>query len=534
MDSSPVSANSTKPLQFTEDYNNQIYELNYLSDYKRTSKKSRSNACSHRRNNVLITPSIKHFFRRRSYKTNSLVPSSPSYLTSQDDTDASLSSLSSDSSDSEFDTHDTPSTPNTIQSDSLNSKTKSNVHFQDFNSMSFLDNKKTSIFEIPELVHKIIQSVDKQNTFIPQESSPVRRRPLSLRHSMLIHGDRDLAESYYLDASTSSYEEPKITGGGPLFNCLQVNRLFNEIASEFLNEKLFFSDQAKFCKFINSDFKVKIQPKVFLLHKLFQMKQKSIDMIKHKIDFSRLEWIEIYMCPKLFPTPEFFINGSKIKKIIITGSKTFDDLHLILISKNCPNLEVLDIRACDLITDAGIYHIAKNCNKLKYINFGRKSRGHLVTDNSLMMITSNNKNLETVGLAGCHVSDRVIWNLAINCNATLQRLSLNNCSQLTNQSIPSILQNNLLVNLSVLEIRYVNKITNFAPLIQFKRRQEYRGISILIEACEELCLMMREQELEMDQKISRRIFTDIIDWVNKTEDGDMPHEQLLQSRVANI
>ncbi|ODV78112.1 RNI-like protein, partial [Suhomyces tanzawaensis NRRL Y-17324] len=403
-----------------------------------------------------------------------------------------------------------------------------------------LSSASPSIFDIPELVHKIVEYASLQNTVIPQESTPVRRKPLSYNHAMLIHGNKEQAESALLQKQYQS-EKPG-SCNGVLFNCLQVNKLFYQVTMEVLSKNFFFSDEIQFSKLAASistrTCQLKLKPTSFVLHKLFMLKQSAIDMIKDHIDFSDLEWLELYMCPKLYPTIEFFqLGGHRLKKLIITGSKVIDDEFLIMVSKHCPNLEVLDIRACELVSDSGVYQIAKNCRKLTNINFGRKQRGHLITDSSLSILISNNRGLVTVGLAGCHVSDRAVWDLAVHCSGSLQRLSLNNCPYITNQSIPLILTRpninyptSYFQNLSVLELRFDVQITNWQPIIEFKRRQEYRGISILIEVCETLMVRMRQHELEMDRAISQRIFRDILDWVNDANDGDLLYHQLLESR----
>ncbi|KAK6465027.1 antagonist of mitotic exit network protein 1 [Scheffersomyces coipomensis] len=449
-------------------------------------------------------------------------------------------------------------------------KTRTNLF-----SKLLLAQSKPSIFEIPELVYRIMEFVDVQNTIIPQEPTPMRRKPLSYNHAFLIHGNKETAEmsmkqSIIMD---NIEDEHKKTHKGTLFNCLLVNRLFYQVTREIMSKKMVFNDAKKYGQFIQSlqhrNFQYK--PEIFVLHKLFHIKQGTFDYLKDHINFEKLQWLEIYMCPKVLPPIEFFKTGGKnLRKLILTGSKIIDDDFLIMISENCPNLEVLDIRACELVSDIGIYSIGNKCHKLTNINFGRKQKGHLITDTSLSKLISNNKNLSTVGLAGCHISDKTIWELAIHCSHSLERLSLNNCPLLSNQSIPLILasnrnhnnnnnpytnyythqqHNNGLIlttnnnveniapsppsyfqNLSVLELRYNYQISSWQPIIDFKRRQEFRGITLLLELCETLLLRMRQQELEMDKTISQRIFNDILEWANDENDGDSSFQDLLRNR----
>lgn len=393
----------------------------------------------------------------------------------------------------------------------------------------FSDSLQPSIFQVPEILHKIIEYADIQTTVVPQESSPVRRKPLSQAHAILIYGDKTKATS----AMKEDAEPIKRKQMGVLYNCLQVNNLFYKITKEILLKKLYFSDERKFCQFIrsaNNNSNVKYKTNLFVLHKLVRAKQNAIDALKDCIDFRELEWIEFFLCPKILPTAEFFVHGYRTKTLVITGSKVLDDLFLSLVAQNCPNLETLDLRACELITDGGIYNIARCCNKLVNVNLGRKNNGHLVTDASIALLIQNNPNLNTLGLAGCHVSDVSMWKLAISCNYSLERLSLNNCPYISDRSIPLILLAHYFPNLSVLELRFVHRITNFKAIIEFVRLQRSKGISLLIEVCEHLCYKMHKQELEMDKNMSKRISNDILQWANDINDGDVPFNLFLQSR----
>lgn len=65
-----------------------------------------------------------------------------------------------------------------------------------------------SIFEIPELVHKIIVYADAQNTVIPREKTPVCRKPLSFQHALLVHGNEEAAK-LAMEGAFSTLQEPQ-------------------------------------------------------------------------------------------------------------------------------------------------------------------------------------------------------------------------------------------------------------------------------------------------------------------------------------
>lgn len=380
------------------------------------------------------------------------------------------------------------------------------------------------IFDIPELVHTILSFADAQNTVVPQESTPIRRRPLSYQHALLIYGDAQLAQNAMKNAPTVAPAPTSV-----LHTCLQVNRLFNHIARDIIGERLLFSDEQRLLQFIDCSTSSS-RTKVLVLHKLFHTRQTVLEKVAQIADFLRLEWLELYMCPKLVPPAAML--GPHIRKLVITGSRTVDDALLAQVAQKCPRLEVLDVRACEHVLDAGLHAIAGACTQLHTINVGRKNRGHLVTDAGVCELVRNNPNLTTVGLAGCHVTDRLVWQLAASCNNTLARLLLNNCPYITDALAPAALANGCFPNLLVLELRFTPQITCWRPVIEFRRRQELRGISVLVEVCEPHMRRMREQELAMDREISQRIFDDIGLWVNSCDDDRSWQELARMPRIS--
>jgi len=123
--------------------------------------------------------------------------------------------------------------------------------------------------------------------------------------------------------------------------------------------------------------------------------------------------------------------------------------------------------------------------------------------NSLPKLETNIRltDVDTLGLAGCAVSDRGIWSVATHRGPKIERLSLNNCHNLSNASIPLILQHT--PNLQVLELRGCVKITQVRPIVEF--RKKYRARGVLIEGCEVFEGRMRQCEDEMDREQRQRV-----------------------------
>ena len=112
------------------------------------------------------------------------------------------------------------------------------------------------------------------------------------------------------------------------------------------------------------------------------------------------------------------------------------------------------------------------------------------------MLISSLTEVDTLGLAGCAVSDRGIWSIATNRGTKIERLSLNNCVNLSNASIPLILP--LTPNLQVLELRGCVKISHMRPIVEFRRKWRSRGV--LIEGCEVFEQRMRQGEDELERE----------------------------------
>jgi antagonist of mitotic exit network protein 1 len=104
--------------------------------------------------------------------------------------------------------------------------------------------------------------------------------------------------------------------------------------------------------------------------------------------------------------------------------------------------------------------------------------------------------VDTLGLAGCAVSDRGIWSIATHRGPKIERLSLNNCVNLSNGSIPFILPST--PNLQVLELRGCVKISDVRPIVKFRRKWRSRGV--LIEGCEVFEQRMRQGEDELERE----------------------------------
>lgn len=410
------------------------------------------------------------------------------------------------------------------------------------------NNKCHEIFEIPEILEIILRHVAHDYTDkIPTEPKLNRRPPLSYNHSLMIYGEEQGKKVWKRTASNSSIKTllnsrvssnsripaTEINKKNPnLYNCLFVNKKWYFTMLSILNENLFFQTDSQFENFTSTlctSNHITPEPFSLVLHKI-KSPQSVMDIFSTAVSPRRLNWLEFYICPAILP-PFHFISHS-LKKLVLPGCKSLNDDHLIKLISKAPNLEHLDIRACDQITDASLYFIGNNCLKLQLLNCGRHTRGELISDVSIGIIAKNCP-LRTIGLAGCGISDWAIWELALHCGSTLERLSLNYCWKLSDVGICRVIKAGLLESLSVLEIRGL-RLNDVSDLVSWKKRRLESKNKVLIEACENLDKMMKDIEMELESQISNRIFIDINHWLETADDdaenGDMDYRQFLADR----
>lgn len=431
-----------------------------------------------------------------------------------------------------------------------------------------------SPFNIPEIVSLIIEHVDALSP-VPHEVAPKRRKPMSWRHALLLYGNRSTAwqafngsegqmpdeddnayghlyanENVNMDANiTMGMAYPYETPESPMMACLLVNRMWYQETYRVLYKNLHFTDSKLFTKFVNSvrpepttssaldrvdtnssttttPITTNTGPRLLVLHKLSTATQSQIKSIAPIVG-GNLEWLEFYTCPQLHPTRDL-MRGGTLKKIILPGCTSVTDAGVSTIARDCPLLEHLDLRACEEVSDKSVRVVAHYCRNLVMLNVGRTNGGHRITNRGIRSIARHTA-VTTLGVAGCHINDTTVWELAIHRGPYLERLSFNNCFLLTNNSVPRVL-GYLTKSLSVLELRGCPLVSDMKPVVLFKRfRQARQGFAPLIEGCELFESRMREAEYLLEMEISKEIFKDTLEWIYGP-DGDVDFEEQKQQQ----
>lgn len=363
----------------------------------------------------------------------------------------------------------------------------------------------------PDILLRIFEELDAQ-TVIPHEVTQQRRKPISLHHAQLIFGKNQQAEEAWQGNTPAVVE---YTGAGA-FNCLLVNKLWHELCLRVLEARIHFHSNENWTHFARRGAaNLRRKPKALLLHKLDRATQVELELFEQVNLGEQLEWLEFYTCPMISPTKGLL--GPKLTKIVLPGCTRVSDRCLFDIAERCPQLQHLDLRACDQVSDMGVKVIARYCPQLETINVGRNFSGHRITYKSVKHLARLTQ-IKTLGLAGCDIDDRAVWELALYRSGRVERLSLNNCRLLTNDGLPRAL--GYLPNLKVLEIRGCPQITNMRPIGLLKLYNERNGKYILIEGCEVTEYHIQLEIGRLRKEAHNKLCQNLTEWANRPCDSD--------------
>jgi len=160
--------------------------------------------------------------------------------------------------------------------------------------------------------------------------------------------------------------------------------------------------------------------KKIVLHKLKQMED---DHIMPLISwFHNLQIIEFYICEKLTDKVVQAVakNCPQLQQLLMPGCAKVTDSGVSQVALHCPRMRHLDLRACSNVSDESLLLVAKHCPDLWHLNVGRVSSATRVTGRSIVEIAKNT-NLNTLGLAGCAMTDDAVIEIAKHARSGLHR-----------------------------------------------------------------------------------------------------------------
>lgn len=277
---------------------------------------------------------------------------------------------------------------------------------------------------------------------------------------------------------------------GSLYACLTVDRIFNQVAMRVISRRIELHNMTQLLAYASVSSSRDNLCRDLVVHRVKTCQQVEFDRIAQ----FRLRSLELYVCPKLLPTRAMLVSGTLLK-VALPGCALVDDSVMSEVARNCPRLEILDLRACELVTDKGILEIARHCPQLTYLNVGRVKHSEGITDLSIVAISQNTR-VETLGLAGCAVSDETVLAIARHSGPRIERLSLNQCHRITDHSMCELLRS--APKLQVLEIVGCKDLKDAKTMCYFKVSS-----GALVETSEVYAIEMQLYEREVRHELDR-------------------------------
>ncbi|KAI8084982.1 uncharacterized protein BX664DRAFT_300632 [Halteromyces radiatus] len=212
---------------------------------------------------------------------------------------------------------------------------------------------------------------------------------------------------------------------------------------------------------------------------LRKIKERNINEPLQHIGYhaTQLTTLDIYICDyvtnaALYP----FLEHGQLTYLSLAGCQRITDEAIIQVANKCPGLEHLDLRACGNVSDASIGQIALCCRRLRHLNVGRVRDRQNITDQSIQLIATHTQ-VAVLGLAGCDVSDTSLTLLARERKEGIERISINNCYKVSNQTILAYARH--CPRLSVFEMKECHHIHDWDAVAQLVRRK------VLLTLCDQ-------------------------------------------------
>lgn len=160
--------------------------------------------------------------------------------------------------------------------------------------------------------------------------------------------------------------------------------------------------------------------KKIVLHKLKLIE--DADVLPLTSWFHNLHIIEFYICERLTDRIVISIaeNCPQLQQLLMPGCAKVTDQGITQVALHCPRMRHLDLRACSNVSDESLILVARHCRDLWHLNVGRVSAAGRVTGKSIVEIAKNTS-LNTLGLAGCAMTDDAVVEIARYSRSGLHR-----------------------------------------------------------------------------------------------------------------
>ncbi|BFZ54835.1 Antagonist of MEN (Mitotic Exit Network) [Savitreella phatthalungensis] len=302
---------------------------------------------------------------------------------------------------------------------------------------------------LPEVVECIISHLDAMHCATQSVNARRRAQASSMKNDET-------------SVDTASRAKTESTAKGTVYSCMHVSWLWHDAARRVISRRIEFESVEKLGSYCTSPAARDGLCRDLLLHKVTAATDEHLMALVQP----RLHSLELYVCPTLLP-PMALLQSGTLVKLALPGCALADDDLLARVAQLCPRLEILDLRACERVSDVGVTAIASSCPGLRYLNVGRMNGGGRITDLTLDVVCRSTQ-IETVGLAGCNVSDTGVASIARYRLHGISRISMNQCPRVSDFSVVPLVR--AAARLKVLELVGCPRVTDYEALLDFKQR----------------------------------------------------------------
>jgi hypothetical protein len=134
-----------------------------------------------------------------------------------------------------------------------------------------------------------------------------------------------------------------------------------------------------------------------------------------------------------FHSLEEFGQHPQLKSLYLGFNSWLSDENIIMFSSIFPNLQLLDLKDCDRISE-GICQVLRRCCKIRHLDLSYCSKVNLLRMNFAV------PKLEVLKLSRAKVDDETLYVISKNCCGLLE-LSLENCDDVTEKGVKHVVEN---------------------------------------------------------------------------------------------
>jgi hypothetical protein len=134
-----------------------------------------------------------------------------------------------------------------------------------------------------------------------------------------------------------------------------------------------------------------------------------------------------------FHSLEEFGQHPQLKSLYLGFNSWLSDENIIMFSSIFPNLQLLDLKDCDRISE-GICQVLRRCCKIRHLDLSYCSKVNLLRMNFAV------PKLEVLKLSRAKIDDETLYVISKNCCGLLE-LSLENCDDVTEKGVKHVVEN---------------------------------------------------------------------------------------------